>query len=178
MVRLNVMSVLHVFKYMAREMATRRSGRILITSSIAATMPTPYQAVYGATKASERSLSQSLREELKGSGVTVTALMPGATETNFFHHAGADDTKLGASEKDDPAEVAKEGFEALMAGKDHVVAGSLKDKFQAAAGMLCPIPGWPTSTLGWRNQDRHRRSNFQAYIFVFVRQTILFRGST
>lgn len=140
MVRLNVLSVLHLVKYMAKQMAARGSGRILITSSIAGTMPTPYEAVYGATKAFDRALGQSIREELKDTGVTVTVLMPGATETNFFHRAGADDTKLGASEKDDPAEVAKDGFEALMAGKDHVVAGSLKNKFQAAAGYGLPDP--------------------------------------
>lgn len=140
MVRLNVMSTLHLAKYAAKAMAARGQGRILITSSIAGTMPTPYEAVYGATKAFDRSLSQSIREELKETGVTVTTLMPGATETNFFHRAGADDTKLGASEKDDPADVAKEGFEALMAGKDHVVAGSLKNKFQAAAGYALPDP--------------------------------------
>lgn len=140
MVRLNVMSVLHLSKYMAKHMVTKRSGRILITSSIAGTMPTPYEAVYGATKAFDRSLAQSIREELKDTGVTVTTLMPGATETNFFHRAGAEDTKLGTSEKDDPAEVAKDGFEALMAGKDHVVAGSLKNKFQAAAGYALPDP--------------------------------------
>ncbi len=103
-------------------------------------MPTPYEAVYGATKAFVRSLSQSLRQELKDTGVSVTALMPGATETEFFHRAGADDTKLGTSEKDDPAEVAKEGFEALMAGKDHVVAGSFKNKMEAAAGYALPDP--------------------------------------
>ncbi|HEX4809191.1 MAG TPA: SDR family NAD(P)-dependent oxidoreductase [Bryobacteraceae bacterium] len=140
MVRLNVMSVLHLTKYMAKEMAARGRGRILITSSIAGTMPTPYEAVYGATKAFDRALGQSIREELKDTGVTVTVLMPGATETNFFHRAGADDTKLGASEKDDPAQVAKEGFEGLMAGKDHVVAGSIKNKFQAAAGYALPDP--------------------------------------
>jgi short-subunit dehydrogenase len=140
LVRLNVLSVLHLTKYMAQEMVRRGSGRILITSSIAGTMPTPYEAVYGASKAFDRSLGQSIREELKDTGVTVTVLMPGATETNFFHRAGAEDTKLGASEKDDPAEVAKDGFEALMAGKDHVVAGSLKNKFQAAAGYGLPDP--------------------------------------
>lgn len=139
-VRLNVMSVLHVAKYVIKDMVARGRGRVLITSSIAGTMPTPYEAVYGATKAFDRSLAQSLREELKETGVTVTTLMPGATETNFFHRAGADDTKLGTSEKDDPAEVAKDGFEALMAGKDHVVAGSLKNKFQAAAGYALPDP--------------------------------------
>jgi len=140
MVRLNVLSSLHLAKYIVREMVPRGSGRILFTSSIAGTMPTPYETVYGATKAFVRSLSQGLREELKDTGVTVTALMPGATETNFFHRAGADDTKLGASEKDDAAEVAKEGFEALMAGKDHVIAGSFKNKLQAAAGQVLPDP--------------------------------------
>jgi short-subunit dehydrogenase len=140
MVRLNVMSVLHLTKYIAKDMASRRNGRILITSSIAGTMPTPYEAVYGATKAFDRSLSQSIREELMEYGVPVTTLMPGATETNFFHRAGAHDAKLGASEKDDPAEVAKDGFEALMAGKDHVVAGAFKNKLQAAAGYTLPDP--------------------------------------
>ncbi|MBV8833856.1 MAG: SDR family NAD(P)-dependent oxidoreductase [Acidobacteriaceae bacterium] len=140
MVDLNVTSTLHLAKFAVREMVQRGSGRILFTSSIAGTMPTPYETVYGATKAFVRSLSEGLREELKDTGVTVTALMPGATETNFFHRAGADDTKLGASEKDDPAEVAKEGFEAMMAGKDHVVAGSFKNKMQAAAGYTLPDP--------------------------------------
>jgi short-subunit dehydrogenase len=140
MVALNVTSTLHLAKYIVKDMVARGRGRILFTASIAGTMPTPYEAVYGATKAFLRSLSQSLREELKDTGVSVTALMPGATETDFFHRAGADDTKLGASEKDDPAEVAKEGFEALMAGKDHVVAGSFKNKLQAAAGYALPDP--------------------------------------
>ncbi len=140
MVALNVTSTLHIAKYMVKDMVQRGSGRILFTSSIAATMPTPYETVYGATKAFVRSLSQGLREELKETGVSVTALMPGATETEFFQRAGAEDTKLGASEKDDPAEVAKEGFEALMAGKDHVIAGSFKNKLQAAAGYTLPDP--------------------------------------
>ncbi|HEX4169233.1 MAG TPA: SDR family NAD(P)-dependent oxidoreductase, partial [Bryobacteraceae bacterium] len=140
MVDLNVVSTLHLAKYIVGQMVSRGSGRILFTASIAGTMPTPYETVYGATKAFVRSFSQGLREELKETGVSVTALMPGATETNFFHRAGADDTKLGASEKDDPAEVAKEGFEALMAGKDHVVAGSFKNKVQAAAGYALPDP--------------------------------------
>jgi short-subunit dehydrogenase len=140
MVNLNVIGTLHLAKYIVKKMVARGSGRILFTSSIAATMPTPYETVYGATKAFVRSLSQGLREELKDTGVSVTALMPGATETNFFHRAGADDTKLGVSEKDDPAEVAKEGYEALMAGEDHVVAGSFKNKLQAAAGYTLPDP--------------------------------------
>jgi short-subunit dehydrogenase len=140
MVKLNVVSTLHLAKYIVKEMVAQGSGRILFTASIAGTMPTPYETVYGATKAFVRSLSQGLREELKETGVTVTALMPGATETDFFHRAGADDTKLGTSKKDDAAEVAKDGFEALMAGEDHVVAGSFKNKLQAAAGHVLPDP--------------------------------------
>jgi short-subunit dehydrogenase len=140
MVALNVVSTLHLAKYVVRNMVARGSGRILFTASIAGTMPTPYETVYGATKAFVRSLSQGLREELRETGVSVTAPMPGATETDFFHRAGADDTKLGAGEKDDPAQVAKDGFEALMAGKDHVVAGSFKNKLMAAAGHVLPDP--------------------------------------
>ncbi len=140
MIALNVTSTVHLAKYLVKDMVARGSGRILFTASIAGAMPAPYETVYGATKAFVRSFSQGLREELKETGVSVTALMPGATETDFFHRAGADDTKLGASEKDDPAEVAKQGFEALMAGKDHVVAGSFKNKLQAAAGYALPDP--------------------------------------
>src|SRR5665213_2809429 len=80
---------------------------------------------------------EAIRNELKDAGVTVTALMPGATETNF-HRAGMDDTKVGAGEKDDPAEIAREGYEALMAGKDHVVAGSFKNKVQATMAHVIP----------------------------------------
>ncbi len=140
MIALNVTGTVHLAKYIVKDMAARGAGRILFTASIAATMPTPYEAIYGATKAFVRSFAQSIREELKDTGVSVTALMPGATETEFFHRAGADDTKLGASEKDDPAEVAKEGFDALMAGKDHIVAGAFKNKVQAAVGYALPDP--------------------------------------
>ncbi len=137
---LNVTSTVHLAKLVVKDMVTRGAGRILFTASIAATMPTPYETVYGASKAFVRSFSEGLREELKDTGITVTALMPGATETNFFHRAGADDTKLGASEKDSAEQVAKEGYEALMAGKDHVTAGSFKNKLQAAAGQTLPEP--------------------------------------
>ena len=140
MIALNVTFAVHLAKYIVKEMVARRTGRILFTASIAGTMPTPYETIYGATKAFLRSFSQGLREELKDTGVSVTALMPGATETEFFHRAGADDTKLGASEKDDPAEGAKGGFGAMMAGKDHVVAGSFRNKLQAAAGYALPDP--------------------------------------
>jgi len=140
LIRLNVIAPVHLAKHVIRDMVRTGGGKVLFTSSIAGTMPAPFLAVYGASKAFLTSFAQAIRNELKDSGVTITVLMPGATETEFFHRAGMEDTKLGASEKDDPAEVAKDGFEALMAGKDHVVAGSFKNKVQAVAGHVLPDP--------------------------------------
>jgi uncharacterized protein len=138
LIDLNVKSTVHLAKLAARDMAARGSGKILITSSVAATMPAPYEAVYAASKAFDASFAEGLRGELKDKGVTVTALLPGATDTPFFEKAGMTDTKLGQSKKDDPADVARDGYDALIAGKDQVVAGSLKNKLQAAAGRVLP----------------------------------------
>jgi len=134
LINLNVTSSVHLAKRTVADMVKRGQGRILITSSIAGTMPAPFEAVYGASKAFLLSFSEALRNELKDTGVTVTALMPGATETNFFHRAGMDDTKVGASEKDSAEEVAKQGFDALMAGDDKIIAGSFKNKIQGGLG--------------------------------------------
>lgn len=138
LIQLNVISPVHLAKRVLQDMVARGQGRILFTSSIAGTMPAPFEAVYGASKAFLTSFSQAIRNELKDTGVTITALMPGATETSFFEHAGMEDTKLGTSKKDDAAEVAKEGFDAMMAGKDHVVAGSFKNKVQATMAHVLP----------------------------------------
>jgi short-subunit dehydrogenase len=119
-------------------MVQHGAGRVLFTSSIAATAPGPFQSVYNASKAFIKSFAEGLREELRDSGVTVTTLMPGPTDTEFFDRAGMADTKLGQAEKDSPAQVAEQGYEALMAGKDHVVAGSIKNKAQAVAGHVLP----------------------------------------
>jgi short-subunit dehydrogenase len=139
LVNLNVTSAVHLTRLVLPSMIERGSGRILITSSIAATMPGPYHATYAASKAFLLSFSEAIRHELRETGVTVTALMPGPTDTGFFERAGLEGTRLGAMEnKDDPAEVARQGFEALMAGKDHIVAGSLKNRAQAAAAKVLP----------------------------------------
>lgn len=138
LINLNVVSSVHLAKRVVQDMVARGSGRILFTSSIAALMPGPFEAVYAASKSFLQSFSEALRNELKDTGVTVTALQPGPTETNFFHRADMDDTKAGASKKDDPAEVAQQGFEALMAGKDHIIAGSLKTKAQGAMTNVLP----------------------------------------
>jgi short-subunit dehydrogenase len=138
LINLNVVSSVHLAKRVVKDMVERGKGRILFTSSIAAIMPGPFEAVYAASKAFIHSFSQGIRNELKDTGVTVTALMPGPTETNFFHRAGMDDTNVGASKKDDAAEVAKQGFEALMAGQDDIIAGSLKTKLQGNVSKVLP----------------------------------------
>jgi short-subunit dehydrogenase len=138
-VDLNVRSVVHLAKYVVQDMVKRGKGRVLITSSIASTMPGTYQAVYNASKSFDQSFALALREELKDTGVTVTSLMPGPTDTEFFERADMEDTPVGGSDsKDDPADVARMGFEALMAGEERVVAASLSTKLQGRAGRLMP----------------------------------------
>jgi short-subunit dehydrogenase len=135
---LNVKSTVAIAKSVLTGMVQRDEGRVLITSSIAATMPGSYQAVYNATKSFLQSFTEALQDELKDSPVTVTSLMPGPTETNFFHRAGMDDTPVGQAEKDDPAAVAKQGFEAMLAGKNRAVAESLTTKAQELANKVLP----------------------------------------
>src|SRR3954469_13799149 len=134
----NVTSTVHLAKRVLPDMVARDEGRVLFTSSIASMMPGTYQAVYNASKSFVQSFAEALRNELKDTGVTVTSLMPGPTDTNFFDRAEMLDTKVGASEKDDPAVVAKQGFEALMKAKEKVVAGSAKTKIQGAASKVMP----------------------------------------
>ncbi|MEV4709010.1 SDR family NAD(P)-dependent oxidoreductase [Actinoplanes sp. NPDC049316] len=134
----NVTSTVHLAKRVLPDMVARGEGRVLFTSSIASMMPGTYQAVYNASKSFVQSLAEALREELKDTGVTVTSLMPGPTDTNFFHRAEMDDTRVGSSKKDDPAQVAEQAYEALMKGEEKVVAGSVMTKVQAAASKVMP----------------------------------------
>jgi NAD(P)-dependent dehydrogenase (short-subunit alcohol dehydrogenase family) len=110
----NITGTIYLIQKVARKMRASGKGRILITGSIAGFMPGTFLAVYNGSKAFINSFSFALREELKDSGVTVTCLMPGGTDTEFFRRADMLDTKIGSSEKDDPAEVAKVGFDAMM----------------------------------------------------------------
>ena len=140
LIQLNVTSTVHLAKRVLPDMAARGKGHVLFTASVAGTMPTPLEAVYGASKAFVLSFAESMRYELQDKGVSVTALLPGPTDTNFFHRAGMDDTQVGSEgkEENDPADVARQGFEALMAGKERVVAASLKTKAQQIAGNVLP----------------------------------------
>src|SRR4051812_18253434 len=131
----NVTGTVYLIQKIGRDMRSRGAGRILITGSVAGFMPGTYQAVYNGTKSFLDSFSFALRAELKDTGVTVTCLMPGPTETEFFERSDMMDTKVGQSDKDDPGEVAKAGFEAMMGGEGDVVTG-WKNKLQVAAAHI------------------------------------------
>jgi short-subunit dehydrogenase len=133
----NVTGTLYLTHRIGKQMRDRGTGRILFTGSIAGFMPGAFQAVYNGTKAFVDSFSVALRNELKDTDVTVTCLMPGATDTEFFARAGMLDTKVGTDEKDDPADVAKTGFDAMMSGESSVVHG-VKNKLQVAMSAVTP----------------------------------------
>jgi short-subunit dehydrogenase len=136
-VNTNITGTIYLIQKVGRDMRARKAGRILITGSIAGFMPGTYQAVYNATKAFLDSFSFALRAEIKDSGVTVTCLMPGATETEFFARADMLDTKVGQGKKDDPADVARTGFKAMMKGEGDVVSG-WHNKLQSAIANVTP----------------------------------------
>lgn len=133
----NVTGTLYLLHKVAGGMRSRGQGRILITGSIAGFLPGSFQAVYNASKSFLDSFSFALRNELKDTGVTVTCLMPGATETEFFERADMMDTKIGTSKKDDPADVAKTGFDAMLRGDGDIVSG-WQNKLQSAIANVLP----------------------------------------
>jgi len=137
-IRLNVLGTVQLAKLVLTDMTARNSGRVLFTSSIASTLPGSFHAVYNASKSFVQSFAEALQDELQGTGVTITSLMPGPTRTNFFHRAEMDDTLLGRGPQEDPGKVARQGFQALMAGRRKVVGGSMLTKAQTAATAVLP----------------------------------------
>lgn len=133
----NIVGTTYLIHKVGNDMRRRNAGRILITGSIAGFMPGSFQAVYNGSKAFLNSFSFALREELKDTNVTVTCLMPGATETEFFRRADMLDTKVGTEEKDDPADVAKIGFDAMMNGEGDIVSG-WQNKLQSSLANVTP----------------------------------------
>ncbi|AUW57326.1 oxidoreductase [Sphingobium sp. SCG-1] len=134
----NVTGTIYLLQKVLREMVSRDSGKILVTGSIAGYIPGSFQAVYNGTKAFIDSFTDAIRNEIKESkGVTLTTLMPGPTETEFFDRADMMDTKVGTDEKDDAGKVAKDGWEALMSGKAHIISG-WQNKLQVAAAHVAP----------------------------------------
>jgi short-subunit dehydrogenase len=138
-INLNISSLVVLTKLFLKDMIDKKAGKILNLASIASKTPGPWQAVYHGTKAFVLSFSEAIREELRDTGVTVTALMPGVTDTDFFHKADMEASKAVQDKADmsDPADVAKDGYEALMAGKDKVISG-IKNKVQMAMTNVLP----------------------------------------
>ncbi|MBE1588299.1 SDR family NAD(P)-dependent oxidoreductase [Nonomuraea angiospora] len=140
---LNVTSVVALAKPVARHMADHGNGKILITSSLSATLPTPYETVYGPSRAFTYMFAEALRQEMKdrAPGVTVTALLPGATDSDFHARAGMGNTAFGpGAKKNSRIQVAAQGYRALMAGKDHVIGGDLRTKLTALTNRPLPEP--------------------------------------
>ncbi|MBZ9798333.1 SDR family NAD(P)-dependent oxidoreductase [Mesorhizobium sp. ES1-4] len=133
----NITGTVYLAHELGARMARRGCGRILFTGSIAGFMPGTFQAVYNGTKAFIDSFGIALRHEMRDTGVTVTVLMPGATQTRFFERAEMMDTKVGTDEKDNPADVARTGYEAMMAGEEQVITGWV-NKLQVAAAHVTP----------------------------------------
>jgi short-subunit dehydrogenase len=132
----NITGTIYLIQKVGRDMRARRQGRILIVGSIAGFMPGTYQAVYNGTKAFLDSFSFALRHELADTGITVTCLMPGATDTEFFQRADMQDTKFGKQKKDDPADVARQGYDAMMRGEGDIVTGWRNKLLSAMAAVI------------------------------------------
>jgi uncharacterized protein len=133
----NIVGTIYLLQKVGRDMREANPGKILLTGSIAGFMPGSSQAVYNGTKAFVNSFAFALRNELKDTEVTVTSLMPGPTETRFFERADMLDPKVGQQEKDDPADVAKAGCNAMMRGDGDIVRG-LKSKIHSAVAHVTP----------------------------------------
>ncbi|SNT00532.1 SDR family NAD(P)-dependent oxidoreductase [Rhodococcoides kyotonense] len=141
LIAINVTGTVHMAKRVVQHMVSNGRGKLLIVSSVSATTPTPYETVYGPSKAFGFSFAESLREELRDTGVTVTALLPGATDSDFHANAGMGDTKFGDNSwKNDKAVVAQQGYDALIAGVDHVVGGDDATKKEAVDNRKTPEP--------------------------------------
>ncbi len=139
-IRLNIDAYLVLGKHFLQQMVGRGSGRVLNVASIASRLPGPLQSVYHASKAFVLSWSEAIRFEVKDKGVTVTALMPGPTDTDFFRKADMESSKLvQEGSMSDPAAVARDGYEALMAGEDKVISG-MKNKLQVGMSNMMPDP--------------------------------------
>jgi uncharacterized protein len=160
LVDLNVRSTVHLAKLAVQSLLAGGHGRILVTSSIAGSAPNPFQATYGASKAFLRSFSHALRHEVKGTGVTVTTLIPGPTDTDILRGGRIATTRIGSGRKDDPRDVAEDAYLALMAGRARVVTGPLLQRLQMVVGgilpdrVLAPVTAFMTRPGTVRDSER------------------------
>ncbi len=136
-IALDVVSAVHLSKRLLPAMVARGSGKVLVTASVASLMPGPYYATYAASKAFLLSFAEAVRHELKDTGVTITSLLPGPTDTDFFEASHMEDTPVAKGPKDDPAKVAQDGFDAMMKGHGDVVSG-WTNKLQSTIANVTP----------------------------------------
>lgn len=135
---LNVGAYLILTKHFLKEMVARNEGKILMVSSIGGEMPGPLQSVYHATKAFTSQFSEAIQDEIQETNVTLTKLLPGVTDTDFFRKAQQEDAKMvKEGSKADPADVAKDGYEALMKGEKEIISG-WKNKAMVTAARMMP----------------------------------------
>jgi short-subunit dehydrogenase len=140
LIDLNVRSTVHLATLLTRDMVLREEGRLLFVSSIAGKGPGPGHAAYAASKAFVHSFAEAARHELSDTGVSVTSLLPGPTDTEFFRRAGMEHTRVAQGPMDSAEVVARDGYEAMLAGRDHVVAGSRRNAIQSAGSSVVPDP--------------------------------------
>ncbi|WP_260597062.1 SDR family NAD(P)-dependent oxidoreductase [Sphingomonas endolithica] len=135
----NIVGTGYLLQHVLKQMVARNDGKVLVTGSIAGYIPGAFQAVYNGSKAFVDSFVAALQNEIKESdGVTLTNLMPGPTDTEFFERGDMMDTSVGTDpKKEDPADTAKNGWDALMSGKASVVSG-VKNKIQSAVANVTP----------------------------------------
>lgn len=140
LIDLNIRSTVHLATLLTRDMVVRKEGRLLFVSSVAGRGPGPGHAAYAASQAFIHSFAEAVRQEMRGTGVSVTSLLPRPTDTRFFERAGTHDIEVAQGRRDDPRDMAREGVEALLAGRDQVVAESTHDAVQVAAAPVRSDP--------------------------------------
>ena len=160
-IQLNVASLTSLTYLFLKDMVARNEGKILQLASIASQLPGPWQAVYHGTKAYVLSFTEALIRELKDSAVTITALQPGATDTDFFNKAEMQESKILDTKLSDPVQVAKDGYEALMKGDDKIVSG-FKNKVMVGMSNIMPetaVAAQMDKMQQPRNENDHQENN-------------------
>ncbi|MBC5773410.1 SDR family oxidoreductase [Pontibacter sp. KCTC 32443] len=152
LIQLNITSVVHLTKLFLKDMVARNDGKILNLASIVSFMPSPLMSVYAASKAFVLSFTEALQNELKDKNITITALCPGASDTNFFKQADAENTRAANGPLSSPEEVAKDGYTALMKGESRIVSGMM-NKVQAGASNILPDSAL-ASTMRYQMEEK------------------------
>jgi short-subunit dehydrogenase len=181
LIHLNVLTTTLMTKLFLKEMVERNEGKILNLASLVSITPMPLMAVYAATKAYIYNFTQSLINELKDTKVSVTALLPNATDTDFFNKAGAANTKA-TENLDDPTSVAKDAYNALMKGASKVIPGGLVNKAYEVASYVAPqeaLAGMMRKTMEPKDEPKtEEKSNVAAWSWGISLAAVVLAGAT